>query len=372
MIEKYKNKKNIKKIIIKISSNLLNPDIDFNIIKKLAEEISILKSKNFDIIIVTSGAVLHGLKILKYDKKPTYLPLLQSTAAIGQIQLMTRYKSIFNEYNLISAQILVSIDDFRVRKRYLNLRNTVESLLEINAIPIFNENDSINTEELKFGDNDNLSSLITVMMDFDLLIILTDVNGLYDKDPNKYQDAKLFLNIDDMNEKYLEFTNSSVSKYSSGGMKAKIEASLTATKAGVDVFIGNGFKSSILKIIENNEFGTYIKGNAYNVKARKKWLGFSPTEKGDVIIDEGAYKALENNYSLLASGIIDVNGNFSRGSLINIIFSRKKIAQGLTNYSSKEIDLIKGKKSSEFNNYIKNCDYQEIIHKNNLYLLYKK
>lgn len=372
MIEKQINKKKIKKIIIKISSNLLNPEIDFNIIKKLAEEISILKAKNFDIIIVTSGAVLHGLKILKYDKKPTYLPLLQSTAAIGQIQLMFRYQSIFNEYNLISAQILVSVDDFRVRKRYLNLRNTVDSLLEINAIPIFNENDSINTNELKFGDNDNLSSLITVMMDFDLLIILTDVKGFYNKDPNKFQDAKLFADIENLNEDYLEFTSSSVSKYSSGGMKTKIEAALKVTKAGVDVFIGNGFESSILKIIENNEIGTYIKGNPNNVKARKKWLGFSPTEKGEVFIDEGAYRALGNNYSLLASGIIDVNGNFSRGSLINVIFSKKKVAQGLSNYSSKEIDLIKGKKSSEFCKFIKNCDYEEIIHKNNLYLIHKK
>ncbi len=368
MIKKIQNKKKTK-IIIKISSNLLNPDNDFDIIDSLAKEISILISKNFQVIIVTSGAVMHGIKILKYDKRPSYLPLLQSAAAIGQIQLMARYQSIFNKYNLISAQILVSIDDFRVRKRYLNLRNTVESLLEINAIPIINENDSINTEELKFGDNDHLSSLITLMMDFDKLIILSDVNGLYDKDPKKYNDAKLISKIDQVNENYLEFTSSTVSEYSRGGMKTKIEAALNVTKAGVDVFIGNGFKTSIIKIIDNKETGTYIKGNSISVKARKKWLGFTPTEKGDIYIDAGACKALQSNFSLLASGINSVKGNFSRGNLINVICSGKKIAQGLTNYSSKEIDLIKGKKSSEFSTFLKNCDYKEVIHKNNLYLL---
>ena len=346
------NNKKVKKIIIKISSNLLNPDLDFDIIKEITKEISTLKSKNYQFIIITSGAVIHGVKILKYDKKPGYLPLLQAAAAIGQIQLMTRYQSIFMNHGLISSQILVSIDDFKVRKRYLNLRNTIETLLEINAIPIINENDSINTEELKFGDNDHLSSLITLMMDFDMLIILTDVNGLYNKDPNKYNDAQLINNIYDLNEKYLEYTSSSISRYTSGGMKTKIESALKVTKAGVNVFIGNGFNSSIIKILENKELGTYIKGNTKNVNARKKWLGFSPTEKGDVLIDEGAYKALQNNFSLLASGISGVNGNFGRGSLINVIFSDKKVAQGLTNYSSKEIDLIKGKKSSDFNNYL--------------------
>ena len=202
-----------------------------------------------------------------------------------------------------------------------------------------------------------------------MLIILTDVNGLYNKDPNKYNDAQLIKNINDLNEKYLEYTSSSISKYTSGGMKTKIESALKVTKAGVNVFIGNGFKSSIIKILENKATGTYIKGNIKNVKARKKWLGFTPTEKGDVFIDEGAYKALQNNFSLLASGISGVNGNFGRGSLINVIFTNKKVAQGLTNYSSKEIDLIKGKKSSDFNNYLKNCDYKEVIHKNNLFLI---
>lgn len=363
----YKDKN--KKIVVKISSNLLNPDLKFNIIEKLAEEISFLNSKDFKVIIVTSGAVMHGMKCLNYDKKPVYLPLLQSLASVGQIQLMSKYQSVFSNYKLICSQILVSIDDFKIRKRYLNLRNTVQSLLDINAIPIFNENDSVNTEELKFGDNDQLSSLLTIMVDFDQLIILTDVDGLYDKDPNENNDAKLIATIENINEKYLDFANAKTSKYSRGGMKSKLQASMDASKAGVNVFIGNGNKVSLLKIIEKKETGTYILSSNKNVNARKKWLGLSPTGKVEIAIDDGAYRALKNNSSLLAIGITSVKGNFQRGSIINVLHNGKKIAQGLSNYSSKEVELIKGRKSAEFITILKNSDYQEVIHKDNLYLL---
>ena len=367
-----KNSNEMKKVVVKISSNLLNPDLEIDIIEKLTKEISLLVKKGFQVIIVTSGAVMYGMKTMKYDKKPEFLPLLQSTAAIGQVRLMTKYQSVMEKYNLISAQILVSVDDFKVRKRYLNLKNTLESLLNIGAIPIFNENDSINTEELKFGDNDILSALITIMMDFDFLVLLTDVEGVFDKDPSVDKDANLIKEINDLDERHLENASTRVSKYSSGGMKRKLEAALKAAEAGINIFVGNGLKTSLTKIIEKKEHGTYIKANDKFFNARKKWLGFSPTDKGDVKIDEGAYKALKSNSSLLASGITGVEGHFSRGNLINIVYNNKKMAQGLTNYSSKEIELIKGKKSSEFGHYLKNCDYKEIIHKNNLYLIESK
>ncbi len=358
----------MKKIVIKISSNLLNPDNKIDIIEKLSKEIHQLKKKGYKIIIVTSGAVMHGLKTLGFEKKPAFVPLLQSLAAIGQIKLMTRYQNIFNNYNLIPAQILVSTDDFKIRSRYLNLRNTIESLLENEAIPIFNENDSTNIEELKFGDNDHLSSLITIMVDFDILIILTDVNGLYDKDPKINKEAQLISKIEDLTDDYLKYTNSKVSNFSSGGMKSKIKGALKAVKSGKDVFIGNGFNVSLVKIIEKSESGTYIKGNSKKQNARKKWLGSSPTEKGSIKVDEGAYKALKNNSSLLASGITQITGHFNKGSLINILFNNEKIGQGLTNYSSKEIEKKKKKKSTEFNKFLKKSDYKEVIHKNNLIL----
>ncbi|HOJ65234.1 MAG TPA: glutamate 5-kinase [Spirochaetota bacterium] len=360
----------MKKIVVKISSNLLNPENEIDIVKKIAKEIYELKNKNYNIIIVTSGAVLHGLKKLNLDKKPDNIPLLQSCAAIGQIDLMERYKAEFKKYNIIPAQILVSTEDFNNRKRYLNLMNTINMLLSLNIIPIFNENDSINIEELKFGDNDHLSALITLMMNFDMLIILTDVDGLYDKDPKENSDAKLIKCINKVDESCLRVASNKVSKFSSGGMKAKIESSQKVANAGIDVFIGNGFKVNLEKIINNEENGTYIYGEKEKINARLRWIGFSPVNNAKIFIDEGAYKALvEKKSSLLAKGILKVEGNFSKGALVGIYFKDKKIAQGLTNYPSKDLQLIKGVKSEDFHKFIKNPDYEEVIHRNNMYLL---
>ncbi|OHD11531.1 MAG: glutamate 5-kinase [Spirochaetes bacterium GWD1_27_9] len=360
----------MKKIVVKISSNLLNPDNEIDVMEKVTKEISELRKKNIEVIVVTSGAVMHGVKTLGLDSKPESLPMLQSCAAIGQISLMTRYQNTFAKYSLTPAQILVSTEDFKIRSRYLNLRNVVESLLDIGIIPVFNENDSVNTKELKFGDNDHLSSLITLMMNFELLIILTDVNGFYDKDPKINPDAKLINIIDKFDDEYLNFASNTVSKFTTGGMRKKIESAGRATKGGVDVFIGNGFEISLLKIVNGTEIGTFIKSQNKNVQARQKWLGFSPSERGIVFVDEGAFRALtQKNSSLLASGIVSIDGNFGKGSLISVFYKDLKVAQGLTNYSSRDLLLIKGKKSSEFSNYLKTCDYQEVIHKNNMFLL---
>jgi len=360
----------IKKIVVKISSNLLNPDNNIDIVEKITKEISELKIKGYQIIIVTSGAVMHGVKKINLTEKPSSIPLLQSCAAMGQIDLMQRYKTEFEKYNMIPAQILVSTDDFNNRKRYLNLINTVNTLLNLTAIPIFNENDSINIEELKFGDNDHLSALITLMMDFDMLILLTDVDGLYDKDPRENKDAQLIKCINKLDDSCLRSINSKVSKFSSGGMKAKIESSKKVANAGIDVFIGNGFNVKLENIINYKENGTYIYGEKEKVNARLRWIGFSPVNKAKIFIDEGAYKALVfKKSSLLASGIIKVEGHFSKGALVGIYFNEKKIAQGLTNYPSKDLQLIKGFKSQDFHKVIKNPDYEEVIHRNNMYLL---
>ncbi len=360
----------MKKIVVKISSNLLNPDNETNLIENLAKETAFLKSQNNQIIIVTSGAVMHGVKTLKMDAKPKNLPLLQSCAAIGQIGLMKRYDEIFKKYNLIPAQILVSNEDFNIRSRYLNLRNMVTELLSIGAIPVFNENDSVNTKELKFGDNDQLSSLVTLMMDFDILAILTDVDGFFDSDPKSNPNAKLIRTIEKIDDDILSCAKNTVSKFTTGGMKRKMEASGRVAKAGVEVFIGNGFKVSIKKIIEGDEIGTYIKKTAKIMQARERWLGFTPSEKGQIFVDEGAYNALtKKKSSLLASGIVNINGEFGKGSLVSVFFKDTKIAQGLSNFSSKEIEALKGKKSSEFHKYLKDPGYEEVIHRNNMFLV---
>lgn len=360
------------KIIVKLSSNLINPTNQYRIdmVSKICGEIAHLRELNHEVIVVSSGAVMHGVKELGLDAKPDTVPLLQSCAAIGQITLMKRYWDAFGLQNLIPAQILVSTEDFTNRKRYLNLRNTINTLLSQGVIPIFNENDTINTEELKFGDNDKLSSVITMMMNFDMLVILTDVDGVYDSNPKNNPEAKLIPKITKDFMPNIE-AGSEVSKFSSGGMKTKMISALDSTKGGIDVFIGNGFKTHLTKIIEGTEKGTYIlHDKADKTNARMKWLGFSPISNAQIDIDDGAKDALLNKQSsLLATGITAVHGEFYHGDLVCISSNGKKIAQGLTNFSSDELDKIKGVKSKDFCKYIDNCDYEVVIHKNNLYIL---
>ncbi|MCG8571045.1 MAG: glutamate 5-kinase [Spirochaetes bacterium] len=361
----------MKNVVIKVSSNLINPDNQIDIVDKIAYHTHHLQESGFNVIIVTSGAVMYGMKKLNLNLRPDSLPLLQSCAAIGQISLMQRFRSIFEKYQLIPAQILVSADDFNVRKRYLNMRNTIGSLISQGAIPVFNENDTINTDELKLGDNDHLSMLITIMMDFEMLVILTDVDGVYNSDPRENPNAELLTHIDHLDESIRQLASEySSSEYSIGGMKKKLESTTKAVKAGIDVFIGNGYKVDVLNILKGTERGTYIKGLETQHNARKKWLAFAPSKNARIVVDQGAKEALaKKKSSLLPSGIIAVDGNFEQGSLIGIYYKDHKIAQGLTNYSSSDISLIKGKKTPDIKRFFHGDFYTEVIHKDNLYLI---
>lgn len=354
-------------IVIKLSSNLINPDNEIDVLDKICRDIVILKRSGFNIVIVTSGAVMYGMKALGLKERPDTVPLLQTCASIGQIELMTRFKSVFSNYGLIPGEILLSADDFNIRTRYLNLRNTIKTLINNNAIPVINENDTINIEELKLGDNDHLSSLISIMLDFDTLIILTDVNGLYDKDPKKNPDASIIRNVKSIDDGIISLASDSTSLFTTGGMRKKLISASKASKSGVNVFIGNGYKVSILKIVDETETGTYIAAGE-KLSARKKWLAFAPSDKAVINVDNGAANALvTRGASLLASGVTGIDGAFLRGALVSIFFNGKKIAQGLSNYSSEELELIKGRKTSEIKEMLSDY-YEEVIHKNNLIL----
>ncbi len=357
-------------IVVKLSSNLINPDNSIDVIDRIAADIVKLKANGNNVIIVTSGAVMYGMKTLGYKSRPDSMPLLQSCASIGQIHLLGRYQSTFQKYGLIPAEILLSADDFKVRSRYLNLRNTMKNLVNLGVIPVINENDSVNTSELKFGDNDNLSSLITLMIDFDMLLLLTDVDGVYDKDPKHNKDANLLKQIKISDISIMDGISDSGSTFTVGGMKKKLEASFRAVQAGITVFIGNGFKVRLTNVVEDNENGSYLVPDGRKVSARKKWIAFAPSGKSSIIVDEGACTALlKKESSLLASGIMSVEGNFMRGTLVSIYCDGEKIAQGLSNYSSDELDLIKGKKSKDIKAILSSVFYEEVIHKNNLIIL---
>jgi glutamate 5-kinase len=328
-------------IVVKLSSNLLNPDNSEDILETLARDIAALHAKNHRVIIVTSGAVMYGLKRLGKKRRKHDLPLLQSAAAIGQIDLMNRYQQVLGAEGLVPAQILLSKDDFNNRMRYLNLRNTLESLLEHGIIPVFNENDSINTEELKFGDNDHISALIALLANFDSLILLSDVDGLYDRDPKQHPNASLIEKIEKLDESYYSFAGESESEYTSGGMQRKLESALMAVRAGTNVFIGNGFRVSVKSIVKGKERGTYIKALPRRSSARKRWLGFTPSTGGSITIDEGASRAIRRGTSsLLPVGICGVEGIFEPGDLVSVMHNGRKVAQGLTNYSSGDLKHI--------------------------------
>ena len=317
-------------IVVKLSSNLINPANSIDVVERIARETEILKKNGNQVVIVTSGAVMYGMKTLGLSHRPDEVPQLQSCASIGQIFLMKRFQETFAKYNLIPGEVLLSADDFNHRKRYLNLRNTIKTLLGYGAVPVINENDTINIEELKLGDNDHLSSLISIMLDFDQLIILTDVAGVYDGDPKSDSNVQLIKQIDKIDDGILSFASDKTSLFTTGGMKKKLSSADKASKAGISVFIGNGFETSLQKIVNNEEVGTYILPSSH-LSARKKWLAFSPSEESVIYIDEGAKEALKKS-SLLPSGITAISGAFVRGSLVSIYCGDKKVAQGLSNY----------------------------------------
>ncbi len=358
------------KIVIKLSSNLLNPSNSSDMISKIASETESLINNGHTVLIVTSGAVMYGMKTLGITKRPKDVPLLQSAASIGQVKLMNRYSLVFDKYKIKIGQILLSADDFRIRKRYLNLRNTIETLIDNGIVPIINENDSINTEELKFGDNDHLASLLSVMLNFDILALLTVVDGFYDSDPSENPEAKVIPLIDCIDKFHINNANSKTNEYSTGGIKAKLESAFKVAGASIEVFIGNGFNVSLNDVINKTAFGTYIRGDGTRSTAKKSWLAFSPPADGTISIDAGAYNAMKHQSSLLAAGITCINGTFKQGDLINIAFEGTDIARGLVNYNNSELELIKGKNSKDFEKILsRSTIYEEVIHKNNLFLL---
>lgn len=346
-------------IVIKIGTSVItHPDgrLDLNQIENLASQVANLKGKG--IVIVTSGAIGAGMAELGLKRRPQDISELQACAAVGQGRLIEAYNQAFKKKGHIVAQILLTADDLRNRVRFLNARNTMLRLLDEGVIPIVNENDTVAVEEIKFGDNDRLSALITNLVQADLLVILSDVDGLYD---NK---GRVIERVAHITKEIENLCGRKGSMLSTGGMQTKLEAAKIVTRAGIGMIIANGRKSGVLTGIESN--GTYFEPHTKGLSAKKRWLAFFTKPHGSIIIDEGAEEALtQKGKSLLASGIIGVKGSFKVGDAVNIISSDgRKIACGLVNYTSSELEKIKGLKTSE----IKNKTSDEVIHRDNMSL----
>jgi len=361
-----------KRIVVKIGSGVLTEDNGLNLkaLKSISRQICQLADRGLEIILVSSGAMASGIKKIGLSKRPDEIPKRQAVAAVGQAGLIMEYEKAFARYNKKVAQILLTSDDLVNRKRYLNARNTLCTLLSWQVVPIINENDTVVVEEIKFGDNDNLSAMITLLMDADILINLTDIDGLYNKDPRKHPDAELIPLITTVNKEIEKYASDIPGALGTGGILSKIIAAKKVTAAGIPMLIAGGEKHDILiKLFAGKEHGTFFIPKKEKLANRKCWIAFTLKPKGTIIIDDGAATAiLKSGKSLLPSGIVRVEGEFSVGAAVE--FRRKSndaiLGTGLVNYSSSDIRKIMGLKSGKIKKYLGHKSYDEVIHRDNL------
>ena len=362
--------KNSKIIVLKIGSSLL-VDKNRNIRKKwlssFAKDVKKLRSKNKKIIIVSSGAIALGCKKMKYNKKNLKLDKSQAVASIGQIELMNLFSQIFSKYKLNISQILITLDDTEERKRSINAKRTFENLFKLNYIPIVNENDTIATSEIKYGDNDRLASRVAQITNADTLILLSDVDGLYTKNPKIFKDAKLIKKVDDLNKDIIDVNTQGMTELGSGGMNTKIEAAKICNLSGCNMIIANGLYLNPISQIQEKRNCTWFIPKISKLQARKRWIISSISSKGEVLIDDGAKKAIKKGKSLLAAGIKKVVGKFDKGDHIKILDNKgNEFARALSSFSSEEINKIMGCHSNEIQKILGYVSKSEVVHKDDM------
>lgn len=368
----------IKTLVVKIGTTLLSTEHGFDgrLLEPLVKELAGLKrERDLNLVLVSSGAMGCGMDRLGIKRRPRELPLRQATAAVGQSRLMHMYEVLFETYGegLRIAQILLTAGDLDNRRSYLNVRNTLNALFDLgNIVPIVNENDSTATEEIRFGDNDTLAAKIAAKIDADLLIILSNVDGLYDKNPADYPDARLIETVEKVTPEIMALAEDTRSPTSIGGMSTKLEAARIACASGLPVVIANGNRPHVIHgVLEGTCPRTLFGPAAIGMNHRKRWIAFGRATKGALVIDDGARNALvTRNTSLLPAGIVCVEGDFEIGEAVKVKDLRgKDVARGLINYSRREVELIKGRKTAEIEGILGYKDYDEVIHRDNLVIL---
>lgn len=359
-------------MIVKIGSSVLTDkdgSLSESIFEKLAREISKIRDKNIEVIVVSSGAIASGMKKLGITKRPKEISMKQAIAASGQSTLIWHYERAFSAFNQKVAQILLTLDGFLDRKRFLNARKTLITLLAMGIIPIVNENDTVAVEEIMLGDNDNLAAHITSLIEADLLIMLTDIEGLYNKDPRNNEDAELISLIEHIGEEIENTAGDTFGRTTIGGMKTKIEAAKKAAAFGVPTIIANGKNGSVLEdIFDGKEVGTLFLPSEKSLSGRKHWIAFTLKSAGEIVIDDGAKKAITSSgKSLLPSGIKEVRGNFGVGESVTCVDENgMQVARGLTSYSSQDIRKIMGSKTSDIEGILGYKYSDEVIHRDDL------
>jgi glutamate 5-kinase len=363
-------------LVIKVGTRVLTHEcgtLDLDRIARLAEEICEITATGRHVVLVSSGAVGAGMSQLQLDERPHDVAQLQAVAAVGQANLIEAYDHTFRRHGRLAAQVLLTADDLNDRTRYLNVRNTLRALLDYGAVPVINENDTVAVEELvaTFGDNDRLAALVTNLLRAPLLIILSDVDGLYDGAPDE-EDSQLVHTVTQLGPDVMAYVQDRATGTSKGGMASKLQAARMAVAAGENVIIASGRQPGVLKeIMEGREVGTLVLAQGKSISPRKRWIGFSARSCGKLVVDSGARQAIvQQGRSLLAIGIVRADGGFRKGDLVTICDeSGSEIGRGLTNYHADEIGRIKGLRSDRIAQVLGHCPYDEVIHRDNMTVL---
>jgi len=362
-----------RRIVVKVGSNVLTRDQGLNlpVMYALSSQISDLMDAGLEVILVSSGALASGVKKIGLDRRPDEIPKRQAVSAVGQAGLILEYERALHVYGRKVAQILLTSEDLDDRQRYLNVRNTLNTLIDWQIVPVINENDTVMVEEIKVGDNDNLAAMITLLMDAELLILLTDIDGLYTRDPRVHTDAQFIPELAKLDSDIEKMASDIPGPLGRGGMSSKIKAARKVTAAGVPMVIANGGRPGILRtLMKGDETGTFFVPRKERLASRKSWIAYTLKPKGAIRIDPGAADAIiGNGKSLLPSGIVGVEGDFQKGAPVTLkTEGDEALGTGLVNYSATDIRKIMGLKTSAVEQCLGEKPYDEVIHRDNLAL----
>ncbi len=370
-----RNLEEARRVVVKVGSQVVTTpegDLDRAFFESLAQDVEVLRGRGVEIVVVSSGAIAAGVGRLGLSGRPGSIPETQAVAAVGQINLVWSYKEVFGSHGLAVGQILLTRDDLENRRRYLNAKNTLTALFRMGVVPVVNENDTVVVEELKFGDNDNLSAMVTNLMEADCMVILTDTEGLYDRDPKVHPDATLLSQVDEVDATVEAFVGSSRSAVGTGGMGTKLMAAKRAVHGGAHVVIASGRQPHALaRILDGERLGTYFRAMEDRLTRRKHWIAYTVKPLGRLILDEGAVRAVASQgKSLLPKGIRSVEGGFERGDAVCLMGpDGAEIARGLTNYNSEEVKKIAGLATWGITDRLGYKYNDEVVHRDDLVVL---
>lgn len=359
-------------VVVKVGTNVLTDDsgaLDRSRMQSLADQLYRVHASGRRVVLVSSGAIGAGVGRLGIGKRPEDLPHLQACAAVGQSALMQAYQDCLQPHGIHTAQILLTAGDFDSRVRYLNVRNTILTLFEYNCLPVINENDTVSIAEIKFGDNDQLAAMVTNLLRAPLLVLLTNVDGLFSSDPRTDPGAKLLATVNHIDRAVTDMAGASKSALGTGGMKSKLRAARLVTAAGEPVIMANGAVPDILdRVFASEEVGTLFLPHGDDVPARDRWLGYTARPQGVLRVDDGARQAIaKHGKSLLPIGVVAVEGSFGKGDVVSICDGEFiEFARGLSNYSSTDAERLRGLSSDQIERVVGKLQYVEMIHRDNL------